>query len=92
MQNGHKSVQNRRKYFISNLVRDTAKSFVTRNGEDVKSDWLANQWNMRRSLGHVRIHKEKMKDEDPEIATEIGGLALMEKTRKTFTDSFLNKI
>ena len=71
--------------------------FVDNSAKDVNSDWLADQWDERSVLGHVRIHKRKMKEDDPANATAQnpkhldGGIALLKKFRKTFTDSFMKK-
>ena len=71
--------------------------FVNDNGKDINSDWLTDRWDERSALGHTRIHKRKMKDDDPAIATLQnpkqldGSLARLEKIRKIFTDSILNK-
>ena len=43
--------------------------FVNHKGMDVNSDWLADQQDERRILGHARIHKGRMKGDDPEIDT-----------------------
>ena len=70
---------------------------MNHKGNDVNSDWLADQWDERSILGHVRINKERMKGDDPEIDTAPtpkrfdGRLALQEIMRKTFTDSNPNK-
>ena len=72
--------------------------FVNHNGKDVNSDCLVDQWEERSVLGHAQIHKGRMKGDDPEIDTAQtqkrfnGRLALLEKIRKTFTDSIPNKI
>ena len=71
--------------------------FVNQKGKDVNSDWLAGQWDERSVLGHAQINKGRMKGDDPEIdAAQTpkrfeGHLALLEKIRKTFADSILNK-
>ena len=80
------------------IARDTANSpFVTHKGKDVNCDWLADQWDERSVSEHAQIHKGRMKGDDPEIDTAQtprrleGCLALLEKIRKTFSDSFPNK-
>ena len=71
--------------------------FVNHKGNDVKSDWLADQWDERSVLGHAQFHKGRMKGNDPEIDTAQTPkrfdrrLALLGKTQKTFTDSIPNK-
>ena len=71
--------------------------FVNNKEKDVNSDWLADQWDERSVLGHARIHKGRMKGDDPEIDTAQTPkrfdecLAVQEKIRKTFTDSIPNK-
>ena len=71
--------------------------FVNHKGKHVNSDWLADQWDERSVLGHARIHKGRMKGDDPEIDTAQTPkrfdecLAVQEKIRKTFTDSIPNK-
>ena len=71
--------------------------FVNHKGNDVNSDWLADQWDERSVLGHALFHKGRMKGDDPEIdAAQTPKrfdrrLALLGKTRKTFTDSIPNK-
>ena len=71
--------------------------FLNDKGKDVNSDWLADQWDERSVLGHAQFCKGRMKDDDPEIDTAQtpkqfdGRLALLEKIRKTFTDSIPNK-
>ena len=71
--------------------------FVNHKGNDVNSDWLADQWDERSVLGHAQFHKGRMKGDDPEIDTAQTPkrfdrrLALLGKTRKTFTDSIPNK-
>ena len=48
-------------------------------------------------MGHAQIYKAKMKGDNPEIDTLQtptrwdGSLALLEKSRKAFTDSIPNK-
>ena len=70
--------------------------FVNNKGKDVNSDWFANQWDERSVLGQAQFHKGKMKGDDPEIDNAQppkgfnGRLALLEKIRKTYTDSILN--
>ena len=71
--------------------------FVNHKGNDVNSDWLADQWDERSLLGHAQFHKGRMKGDDPEVDTAQTPkrfdrrLALLGKTRKTFTDSIPNK-
>ena len=79
------------------LVQDTAKSpFCKSQRKEVNSDWLADQWDERSVLGHAQFHKGKVKENDPEVATEHnpkiveGVLDLLEKIRTTFTDSIMN--
>ena len=43
--------------------------FVNDKGNDVNSDWLADQWDERSVLGHARINKGRMKGDEPEIDT-----------------------
>ena len=43
--------------------------FVNHKGNDVNSDWLADQWDERSVLGHAQFHKGRMKGDDPEIDT-----------------------
>ena len=70
--------------------------FVNHKGKDVNSDWFADQWDERSVLGHAQIHKGRMKGDDLEIDTMQtpkrldGRLALLEKIRKSFTDSIPN--
>ena len=70
--------------------------FVNHKGNDVNSDWLADQWDERSVLGHAQFHKGRMKGDDPEIDTAQTPkrfdrrLALLEKIQKTFTDSIPN--
>ena len=70
--------------------------FVNHKGNDVNSDWLADQWDERSVLGHAQFHKGRRKGDDPEIDTAQTPkrfdrrLALLGKTRKTFTDSIPN--
>ena len=70
---------------------------VNHKGKDVNSDWLADQWEERSILEHVQYRKGRMKGDDPEIDTAQtpkrldGRLALVEKIRKTFTQSIPNK-
>ena len=65
--------------------------------KDVNSDRPAGQWDERSVLGHAQINKGRMKGDDPEIHTAQTPkrfdrrLALLEKIRKTFTDSIPNK-
>ena len=72
--------------------------FVNHKGKDVNSDWLADQWDERKVLGHARINKGRIKGDDPEIDTAQtprhfdGRLAPQEKIRKTFADSIPNKV
>ena len=73
--------------------------FVNHKGNDVNSDWLADQWDERSVLGHVQFHKGRMKGDDHEIDTAQTPkrffdrrLALLGKTRKTFTDGIPNKL
>ena len=72
--------------------------FVNREGKDVNSDWLTDQWDERSVLGHARFHKGRMNGDDPEVDTARtsrhfdGRLALLEKIRKTFTESVPNKV
>ena len=72
--------------------------FVNHKGNDVNSDWLADQWDERSVLGHAQFHKGRMKGDDPEIDTAQTPkrfdrrLALLGKTRKTFSDSIPNKV
>ena len=42
---------------------------MNHKGNSVNSDWLADQWDERRVLGHARINKGRMKGDDPEIGT-----------------------
>ena len=71
--------------------------FVNHKRKEVNAGWLADQWDERSILGHAQIDKGKMKGDDPEIDTAPtpkrfdGRLALLEKIRKTFTDSIPNK-
>ena len=37
--------------------------FVNHKGKDVNSDWLIDQWDKQRVLGHAQIHKGRMKNE-----------------------------
>ena len=53
--------------------------FVNHKGKYVNSYWLADQWDERSVLGHVQIHKGKMKGDDPEIDTAQTPLALLKK-------------
>ena len=83
---------------LNSIVWDNANSpFVNHKGKDVHSDWLADQWDERSVSGHAHIHKGRMKVDDPEIDTAQtakrldGRLALLEKIRKTFTDSIPKK-
>ena len=70
--------------------------FVFQKGNDVNSDWLADQWDERSVFGHAQFHKGRIKGDDPEIDTAQTPklfdrrLALLGKTRKTFTDSIPN--
>ena len=70
--------------------------FVNHKGNDVNSDWLADQWDERSVLGHSQFHKGRTKGDDPEIYTAQTPkrfdrrLALLGKTRETFTDSIPN--
>ena len=70
--------------------------FVNHKGNDVNSDWLADQWDERSVLGRAQFHKGRMKGDDPEIYTAQTPksfdrrLALLGKTRETFTDSIPN--
>ena len=70
---------------------------MNEKGKDVNSDWLADQWDERSVLGHVRINKGKMKADDPQIDTAQTPkrfdwrLALQGKIQKTFADSIPNK-
>ena len=43
--------------------------FVNHKGKDLNPDWLADQWDERGILGHAQIYKDRMKGDDPEIAT-----------------------
>ena len=43
--------------------------FVNHKGNDVNSDWVADQWDERSVLGHARINKGRTKGDDPEIDT-----------------------
>ena len=40
---------------------------MNHKGNDVNSDWLADQWDERSVLGHARINKGRIKGDDPEI-------------------------
>ena len=80
------------------IVRDTANPpFVNHEGNDVNSDWLADQWDERSVLGHAQLNKGSMKGDNPTIDTEQTlkrfnwRLALLGKIPKTFTDSIPNK-
>ena len=59
---------------------------------------IADQWDERSVLGHAQFHKGRMKGDDPEIDFAQTPkrfdrrLALLGKTRKTFTDSIPNKL
>ena len=70
--------------------------FVNDKGNDVNSDWLADQWDERSVLRHARVNKGGMKGDDPEIDTAHTPkrfdrrLALQEKIQKTFADSIPN--
>ena len=74
-----------------------SRPLANRNGKDINSDWLTDQWDEQSVLGHVQIHKGNMSDDDRAIATAQnpkqldGGVALLEKIRKTFTDSIPQK-
>ena len=69
---------------------------VNYKGKGVNSDWLPDQWDERSVLGHAQFYKGKMKGDDPVIDTAQAPkclkerLALLEKIRKTFTDSITN--
>ena len=39
---------------------------MNHKGNDVNSDWLADQWDERSVLGHARIKKGRMNGDDPE--------------------------
>ena len=71
--------------------------FVNDKGKDVKSDWLANQWDERSVLGHARVNKGRMNGDDPQIDTAQNPkrfdwrLAIQRKIQKTFADSIPNK-
>ena len=66
--------------------------FVNHKGKSLNSDWLADQWDERRVLGHAQIYKERMNGDDSEIDTTQTPkrldecLDLLEKIRRTFTD------
>ena len=45
--------------------------FVNHKGNDVNSDWLADQWDERSVLGHAQFHKGRMKGDDPMILRSI---------------------
>ena len=72
--------------------------FVNDKGKDVKSDWLADQWDERGVLGHARVKKGRMKGDDPQIDTAQTPkrfdwrLALQGKIQKIFADSIPNKL
>ena len=72
--------------------------FVNDKGKDVNSDWLADQWDQRSVLGHARVNKGRMKDDDPQIDTALTPkrfdwrLALQGKIQKTFADSIPNNL
>ena len=60
--------------------------FVNHKGKYVNFDWLADQWDKRRLLGHAQIHMcKRMTSDDPEIDTAQAPkrleecLALLEK-------------
>ena len=79
------------------FVRDTLNSpFVNHKGKDVKSDWHPDQWDKQSALGYVQVHNRGTKGDYPEVDTAQtqkrlnGLLALLEKIRKTFTDSNQN--
>ena len=67
------------------MIRRIFKNKLQR--KRINSDWPADRWDERSVLGHARIHKGKMKDDDPEIATAHnpkildGYVALLEKIR-----------
>ena len=71
--------------------------FVIYKGKNIKSDWFADQLDERSVLGHARLHKGRMKGDNPDIGTAQtpkcfdGRLALLEKALKIFTDSIPNK-
>lgn len=74
------------------IVQNTTANnpFVNHTGKVVNSYWLADQWNGRRALRHVRIHKGTMKDYDFAIPSAQnpklldGDLAFLEKIHETF--------
>ena len=43
--------------------------FINHKGKDANSDWLADQWDERRVLGHAQLHTRMIKGDDPEIST-----------------------
>ena len=54
---------------LSDFVRDIANPPLCKSqSKDVNSDWLADQCDEPSALGHARIHKGKMNDDDPDIA------------------------
>ena len=81
-------------FFLFGILR--IPPLVNHKGNDVNSDWLADQWDERSVLGYVQFHKRRMKGGDPKIDTAQTPkrfdwrLALLGKIRKTFTDSIPN--
>ena len=80
------------------IVRETASSLSCKSqGKGINFDWLADQCDERRVLGHAQVRKGKMKGDDPEIATAPNpkhldrGLAPPGKIWKTFTKIILIK-
>ena len=84
-----------RDYSLFGILR--TPPFVNHKGNDVNSDWLADQWDERSVLGLAQLHKGSMKGDDPTIDTAQTPkrfdwrLALLGKIPKTFTDSIPNK-
>ena len=80
------------------LARDTSNPpFINHKGNEVNSDWLANQWDKRSGLGHAQYHKGRRKGQRKHEIDNTqtpkcfdGRLALLEKIRKTSTDSIPN--
>ena len=75
-------------YFVHTFVRDTVNPpcpYVNPNKKEVNSAWLSDERDERSVLGHTRIHKGKLKDDHPEIATAHNpkvldeSIALLEK-------------
>ena len=83
-------------YLLFRILR--IPPFVNHKWNDVSSDWLPDQWDEGSVLGQAQIHKGSMKGDDPEIDTVQTAkrldhrLALLEKIRKTFTDSIPNNL